>query len=74
MTTENPHQNEQSIADFEALKTAIANGEKTLVEDLLAGQTIQQLEKDYLLDVARLGNNPQIISLLEAVPVQRVTK
>ena len=71
MTTDNSPQNEHSIADFEALKTAIANGETSLVKDLLAGQTMQQLEKDYLLELARLGNNPQIVSLLEAVPLRQ---
>ena len=71
MTTENSPQNEHSFADFEALKTAIANGETSLVKDLLAGQTMQQLEKDYLLELARLGNNLQIVSLLEAVPLRQ---
>ncbi|WP_372625457.1 hypothetical protein [Arsukibacterium sp.] len=68
MTTENPHQNEQSIADFEALKTAIANSETALVKDLLTGQTVHKLEIDYLLELARLGNDRGIIKLLEDVP------
>ena len=71
MTTENPHQKEHSIADFEAVKTAIANGESALVKDILAGQTMHKLEKDYLLDLARLGNDRTIIKLLDAIPVKQ---
>lgn len=71
MTTENPHQKEHSIADFEALKTAIVNGESALVKDILAGQTMHKLEKDYLLDLARLGNDQQITRMLAAVPVRK---
>ena len=71
MTTENPHQNEHSIADFEALKTAIANGETPLVKDILAGQTMHKLEKDHLLELARLGNDRTIIKLLDAIPVKQ---
>jgi hypothetical protein len=71
MAANNTNQKEHSIADFEALKTAIANGEESLVKELLPDQPMQQLEKSYLLDLARLGNNKAIISLLEDIPVKK---
>ena len=70
MAVDKTKQHEPDIADFEALKTAIANGETALVKDLVAGQSMLKLEKDYLLDLARLGKNQDIIRLLEAVPVK----
>lgn len=60
-----------SIANYSALKTAIANNETRRLKELLTGQTMQQLEKDYLLDLARLDNNRKIITLLEAVPIRQ---
>ncbi|MDX1678688.1 hypothetical protein [Arsukibacterium sp.] len=69
-TTGHQPADEHSIADFEALKTAIANGEAQLVEELVAGQTMLKIEKDYLLDLARLGKNQQIIRLLQQVPLK----
>lgn len=71
MTADTSKQNSHSIANYEALKTAIANNEAQRMKELLAGQSMQQLEKDYLLDLARLGSNPSIIALLEAVPVRK---
>jgi hypothetical protein len=71
MVTGKTRESEHSIASFEALKTAIANNETSLVKDLVAGQTMQKLEKDYLLELARLGNNPQIVRLLQEVPLQQ---
>lgn len=70
MTSAQTDQNNHSIAHYSALKTAVANGEAPLVEELLANQSMQQLEKNYLLDLARLGSNSTITKLLEAVPVQ----
>ncbi len=62
-------QDEQSIATFAALKTAIANGEELLVKELLANQPMQELEKSYLIDLAKLTNNLNIVKLLENVPL-----
>lgn len=68
MTSAQSDQNDHSIAHYSALKTAVANGEQARLKELLANQTMQPLEKGYLLDLARLGKNQNIISLLEAVP------
>ncbi|MGK0304781.1 MAG: hypothetical protein ACI8UG_000524 [Gammaproteobacteria bacterium] len=65
MTDENKH----SIATFAALKTSITNGEESSVKELLANQPMQELEKGYLIDLAKLSNNPTIIKLLKDVPL-----
>ncbi len=67
MTNENKH----SIADFAALKTAIANGEEKLIKELLSKQPMQELEKSDLLDLAKLNNNRDVIKLIEDIPEQK---
>ncbi|MEH8022288.1 hypothetical protein [Rheinheimera metallidurans] len=62
--------NEYSIGKFTALETAIANGEEQLVKQLLAEQPMQDLEKSYLIDLAKLSNNHTIIKLLEDAPLK----
>ncbi|MDP5151720.1 hypothetical protein [Rheinheimera baltica] len=68
MTSEQTEES-HSFMHYAALKTAIVNGEEQLLKELLANQSMQPLEKDCLLDLARLDNNPAILALLEAVPV-----
>ena len=63
-------QNKHSIATFAALKTCIVNGEEQSVKELLANQPMQELEKSYLIDLAKLSNNRTIIKLLEDIPVK----
>lgn len=72
METDNGEQHQQSIANFAALKTAIANGEEQSIRDLLGNQTMQELEKSYLIDLAQLNNKPSIIKLLKEIPVKKV--
>jgi hypothetical protein len=64
-------QNEQSIANFAALKTSIINCEEQSIRELLANQSMQALEKSYLIDLARLNNNPSIMKLLNDIPVKK---
>lgn len=64
-------QNEHGIASFAALKTSIANGEEQSVKELLADHSMQELEKSYLIDLAKLNNNHAIIKLLEDIPVKK---
>lgn len=61
--------NEHGIANFAALKTSIVNGEEQSVKELLGNQEMQDLEKSYLIDLAKLSNNHAIIKLLEDIPV-----
>lgn len=63
-------QQKYGIAQFAALKTAIANGEAQLVKELLPKQAMPQQEKNYLIDLAELNNNRTIIELLENIPVR----
>jgi len=71
MGTNKAEQNKHSIATFAALKTAIANNEEQSVKELLANQPMQELEKSYLIDLAKLNNNPTIIKLLEDIPLNK---
>jgi hypothetical protein len=70
MATAYTGKDSSGIAHYEALKTAIANGETSLVEQLLQNRTMQALEKDYLIDLARLNDNESIIALLKSVPLK----
>lgn len=62
-------QNDQGIGHFAALKTSIANGEEQSVKELLSEHPMQQLEKDYLIDLAKLNNNQNILKMLNDKPV-----
>jgi hypothetical protein len=64
------NQNEHGVANFAALKTAIANGEVQLLKKLLPNQPMQELEKSYLIELAKLNNKPAIIKFLEDIPTQ----
>ncbi len=68
MTSSKQHQNEHGIAHFAALKTAIANGEEQTVKELLPTGPMQDIEKDYLIELAKLNNNRTIINLLQNIP------
>tara|TARA_R110002012_G_scaffold80883_2_gene204907 strand:+ start:116 stop:331 length:216 start_codon:yes stop_codon:yes gene_type:complete len=68
MTSSKQDQNERGIAHFAALKTAIANGEEETVKELLPTGPMQDLEKDYLIELAELNNNRTIINLLQNIP------
>lgn len=62
------NKNNQSIANFAAIKTAIANNEEDLLRELLHEQKIPELEKNYLLDLAGLSNNPAIMTIIHDIP------
>jgi len=70
MGSNNTEQHKFSIATFAALKTAIANGEEQSVKELLKNQSMQEIEKSYLIDLAKLNNNRTIIKLLEDMPLK----
>ena len=75
MRTNNTDQNETNIPNFAALNTSIVNEEeqlvkKLLVRELLANETMQELEKNYLIDIAKHKNNSTIIKLLEDIPTR----
>jgi hypothetical protein len=75
MRTNNTNQNETNIPNFAALNTSRVNEEeqlvkKLLVKELLANETMQELEKNYLIDIAKRKNNSTIIKLLEDIPTR----
>ncbi|TYK65466.1 hypothetical protein [Colwellia echini] len=63
-------QNKHGIAQFAALKTAIANGEEVLVKDLVSNGPMLDIEKSYLIDLAKLHGNRTILMLLENVTLK----
>lgn len=67
-------QSKRTMANYMALKTAVINGEEALVKKLLADQPMLDIEKSYLLELAQLGNNRTIITLLEDLPVKEIDK
>lgn len=75
MTSKNKHSNQQtsepSIANFAALKTAITNGEVALLKSLIVNQPMPEMERSYLIELAKLNNNPEIMKLLNAIPVKK---
>ncbi len=62
--------NGHGIANFAALKTAIVNGEEQLLEELLGNEAMQDLERSYLIDLAKLNDNLAIIKILEDIAVK----
>ncbi|MBB1399780.1 hypothetical protein [Pseudoalteromonas sp. SG44-8] len=71
MESNKTDKNEHGIANFMALETAIANNEEGLVKELLGNQAMQELEKSYLIDLAKLSSNITIKKLLENIPIKQ---
>jgi len=71
MSNNESNQNEHGILNFAALKTAIVNGEEQSIKELLPNQPMQELEKSYLIDLAKLNNKSHIVKLLEDIPVKQ---
>lgn len=66
--TSDSNQHDQSIGDFAAIKTSIANGDIDEVKARLDGKSLKSLEKDYLIDLAKLSSNSDVVDTLEAMP------
>ncbi|APD86761.1 hypothetical protein BM527_12030 [Alteromonas sp. Mex14] len=60
---------DRSLGNFAAVKTSIANGDTEEVKARLEGNALDKLEKDYLIDLARLSGNAEMVDIIEAVPV-----
>ena len=71
MVSNHSEQNKHGIAHFAALKTAIANGEVSLIKTLLSNEPMNEIEKSYLIDLAQVRNNETIMALLKAIPVNK---
>ena len=59
---------EQAIANMEGLQAAISNGETKRGKELLAGRKLDTLQKDYLIDLAKLNGSEDIVALLKDAP------
>jgi hypothetical protein len=70
MQSKNTDKNKLGIANFAALKTAIANDEESIVKELLTDISIQEIERSYLIDLAKLKNNLHIIKLFEDISIK----
>lgn len=57
-----------SIENYMGLKTAIVNGEVETVKEMLSDQTMTEMEKGYLIDLAKLANNQDIMAILKEIP------
>lgn len=60
----------QSIANMEGLQSAIANNEIERVKQLLAGQTLDGLQKSYLIELAELNGDPDMMKILKDAPAR----
>jgi len=61
---------DNDISNMAGIKTAIVNGEEHRLQQLLAGIHLDELNKSYLLDLAKMNNNQQVISIIENTPVK----
>ncbi|MCU7554596.1 hypothetical protein OCL06_08290 [Alteromonas sp. ASW11-19] len=61
---------QHEIANMEAIKTAIANGEENRVKQLLTDQVLDELQKSYLIDLAEVNGNQNIINMLKDAPAK----
>lgn len=57
------------IANMSAIKTAIANNEVNMLTELLDGESLDKLQKDYLMDLAQMSS-PEIQDILAKASVK----
>ncbi|MGQ8364209.1 hypothetical protein [Glaciecola sp. 1036] len=57
------------IASMSAIKTAIANNEADKLKQLLEGQQLDGLQKDYLLELAKMSNK-EISEIVSSTPAK----
>lgn len=58
---------DRSLNNHAALKTSIANGDVEEVKARLESSTIDKLQKEYLLELARLQGNQEMIAVVDAL-------
>nr|WP_136250405.1 hypothetical protein [Ningiella ruwaisensis] len=56
------------ILDMSALKTAIVNNEEHKVKEMLAQQQLDNLQQQYLVELAKTNNNPRLAEVIENTP------
>ncbi|MDO6567799.1 hypothetical protein Q4561_12075 [Alteromonas sp. 1_MG-2023] len=60
--------NANSIANMEGLQSAIVAGETARVKELLGDRSLDELQKGYLIELAELNNDSEIIAILKQAP------
>jgi hypothetical protein len=60
-------ENEATFINFAALKTTIANGESSKAKQMIQGRSMTDLEKSYLIDLAKMNGQTEIIQALENI-------
>lgn len=65
--------NLRSLGNFAAIKTAIANGDVGEVKSRMQDKTINELEKRYLVDLAKFNGESEMVDLIEALPENLAT-
>lgn len=62
------HTDNGSIGNMAAIQTAIANQDSEELKSLLGDQPLDTLQKDYLLELAALGSDGQIETIIQQTP------
>ncbi|MCW8092850.1 hypothetical protein [Alteromonas sp. ASW11-130] len=62
--------NDNPIANMEGMQSAIVNGEAERLKELLANQKLDELQKDYLIELAALNPNTEIMKTLKNAPTK----
>lgn len=70
MVNDSEKQGDRSIAGMKGLESAIANGETDRVKQYLATEMLGELQKSYLIDIAKTSNNPEIAKLIDETPTR----
>jgi hypothetical protein len=61
----NPSDKIEGINEMSGLKTIIVNGDLESLKQELANKTLNELEAGYLIDLAKLNNEPEMVKLLK---------
>jgi len=64
----NSHLKHDSASNMQDLKTAIVNGEADHLKMLLTNLVFDELQKAYLIDLAKHCDNANIVELLKDAP------
>ena len=61
---------QHSIANMEGLQSSIVRGEADRVAELLGSQKLDELQKSYLLELAEVNGNSEVIKTIQQAPTK----
>lgn len=61
----NPSGKIEGIGEMSGIKTIIVNGDLGNLKQALGDKTLNELEVGYLIDLAKLNNEPEMVELLK---------